>query len=495
MTDVNVTRCGLPSVITHEFSYPGDYRVCVDGGECSIVRNRYVHRDLLDLTDDERAEFARALNTMRFVRTQAGRLIYGDQCLGARTDYYTHDAFVALHTMLSLDPRGDRLHYGIVQEPAHMAWTSYMQRAMRCICRSCSHVYVDPVRDLNGTLTDALSSRVWDFYGGASAYHSNNEDDPMYVADGKLPYWPLTSTKDPDYWCEPLGEMIGPGLEANCRDVLTRHAWKFARGLTLMQPKPDSALDFVSRRPFYWLGDDAHCVGRVDALRALGEQRLSTIRALWDKVSSVVHSWGHNCVSGKWTASNVTIAPGASMLALGNDKAINVLNVESESGHPCLQCTDTECVCTVATAAECAPTPWFDMTPDASHTYRTYVRARDQSLPALINAGCNWPRSGTFDWSPSANQDPMFYALHWYTFMANERGHRQLKEDTGKSVLELLESYGAFVNNERPGLGLYDATEFTDFVPYRAEQTRGTKHTWYDIIEYFTSETDFVFDL
>lgn len=230
-------------------------------------------------------------------------------------------------------------------------------------------------------------------------------------------------------------------------------------------------------------------VARIGA-RSRGEDDLGV-------TLGVVRAEHHFCISGKWTAPGVAVGAGANFIvnvAFGNDKAVNVMNVGGNATeHPCFACGDAECTCRVAPGA-CAPEPWFDMAADGSHTYATYARARYSSLGQLMNAGCNWPRSGTFDWSPSANQDPMFYALHWYTFVALERGHRALVEATGKTVLEQLEEYADFVGGEREGLGLFDQTEFRDFVPYKAGATRGARHTWHEIIEYFHSERDFVID-
>jgi len=166
--------------------------------------------------------------------------------------------------------------------------------------------------------------------------------------------------------------------------------------------------------------------------------------------------------------------------------------------HPCFRCEATRCTCVSENAATCkeeAERWYYELPDDRSTTARIYSHATEESLPKLMSAGCDWPRSGTFDWSATANQDPTFYMHHYYTFYIVYLGLQQVMGLTGKSAIELLAQIPQLRDNlERPGNNLDDATLFHNFVPYKVGQIAGTYHTWRDVLEYQYSFTDFVFE-
>tara|TARA_Y100000741_G_scaffold365242_1_gene361306 strand:- start:28183 stop:30051 length:1869 start_codon:yes stop_codon:yes gene_type:complete len=506
-TDVHVTKCVMGTTLDHMFTFPGDYRVCVGGFSCTIVHNRYVHRHVMDLTQSEFDDYANAFNIMRRTTTVAGRRLYGSKCLGSDSEFYTHDTFVSLHTNMASDREHDRLHYMTMQEPAHLSWTMMMQKSLRCICPSCSHPYFNPIRDYedyyNGTLTSLLASPVWgdQRYGGASNYDKSNTD-PFYISDGKFSSFPITQTKNESHWCDDLEELSSPYVKNTCYVSAQLRKGATSVGITTMTPKPVSHLQEVSRRPLYYMKkDDDFCVRYIETMRdsqSIVTDALS-LQSMWAYVSTTVHSYGHECISGKWTNDSRSIgtysnALGENTVVFGNDRSINVGMWYNESidEHPCIKCYDNHCECT----SDCRTAQrWFYEYPnDRSDTGSTYRRAADYSLTALVAGGCDWPKSGTFDWSASANQDPAFYMWHFFTFYQNDLGYQSLKRNMGKSVIELAEEYEQITVHERPGNRLGDATYFRNMIPYLKGQEEGSYHTWHDILAFQTSYQEFVFE-
>ena len=503
MSEPNQSFCGPEWVVEHRFTFPGDYRVCVKAGDaenCTTLQNRYVHREVMALTQTEFDEFAHAFNVVRRMSTEDGRAAFGHQCLGDESDYYTHDSYVALHTFLSSFRDHDRLHYITLQEPAHFAWTQMMQKALRCVNPSVSHPYYDPVKDVDhyydSTLGSLLTqSPVWGSsrYGGASNHFA--ADDVAYVKDGRFTNFPITQRQDAAYWCDPLREMSSEELYDACNQSLALRTAAWATGITLMQPKPKEHLQYVSRRPYFYMGSQTYCLDYVETLRQNEERvRQSTsLGTMWGIVSSSTHSFGHQCISGKWTHDGRWLG---SHIATGNDKAVNIgmwFDPTNASRHPLVRCYRDRCECMPDAFLDDAHRWYYRYDDDSSRTGGTYERATTISLNRFIQGDCDWPKSGTFDWSASANQDPAFYAHHFYTFYQTDLGYKRLTALTGRSVVDLASEVFA-TEYERPGNNLNDVTHFRNLVPYTVGQTEGEYHTWSDILTYQTSYEDFVFE-
>jgi hypothetical protein len=316
--------------------------------------------------------------------------------------------------------------------------------------------------------------------------------DPAFVNDGKFKNFPITQTTDASYWCDPLLELSGETLYDTCVESFALRAHRV--GITLMQPKPIEHLQRISRRPYYHLGTE-NCAARIEQLRT--NQRfvddVGTLKDLWNIVSGRVHAFGHDCLSGKWSNGSFETSDQSKLtVALGNDKALNIgMWYTASDEHPCIKCHAHYCECT----ANCSEAQrWYEEYPnDKSKTGAIYSRATGNSLDTFVAEGCNWPKSGTFDWSATANQDPLFYAHHWYTFSENDAGYSLLMRKTNMSIVELAEDE-QLTQHERLGNGLFDTTYFKNLVPYRRDATEGGVHTWKEILEYQTSYTDFVFE-
>lgn len=524
------------SLIDHEFSYPGDYHVCVSHAsntECRTIQNRFVHRHVGDLTQDEFDDYANAFNHVRSLSTDEGRSKYGSQCLYNDTDFYTHDVFVSLHHNAALVRNHDRLHYLTMQEPAHMAWTTLAQKAIRCICPSCSHPYYDPVKDYtrhsdDGTIESLLNnSPIFkdDMMGGANNYYKD-VTDPAYVTDGKLGKdWSITQTKSTTYWCDPLLELSGMLLYETCVEKFTLHNGYYSVGISGLQPKPVSHMQKVSRKPYFFLGSNQYCKNRILSLanNMVDVENTESLQNMWGIVSTAVHSFGHDCIGGKWNVTDAyttewldKYAPNhetvidalddgfkSTIVSTGNDKSVILTLYYLQSGeHPSIVCHDEYCTCKRDSNDKVIDlnvgTRWYyDDINDRSKTQATYRRSEQSSWPDLKLNDCNWPRSGTFDWSPHANQDPFFYLWHWYTFYVTDIGYRHLMERHSQTIVELADTEPSLKNTlerERDGNRLFDTSVFKNLIPYKKGQKVGGYHTWADIIDHQTSYKEFVFE-
>ena len=108
----------------------------------------------------------------------------------------------------------------------------------------------------------------------------------------------------------------------------------------------------------------------------------------------------------------------------------------------------------------------------------------------LYGYGFHHANSGTFSRSTWANQDPMFYAHHAYTFLLNDFGTQQLVEK-GRATPplygldEIIEERGV---KECPGNNPTDVTVYRNVVRYKTGQEPGTNQPWDHILEMWTEE-------
>jgi len=232
--------------------------------------------------------------------------------------------------------------------------------------------------------------------------------------------------------------------------------------------------------------------------------------------ASALHGFAHDCVSGKWWSPRSS-APGFTQsflgalgagsseelmssksfrlsvmrVLLGNDRGNNVgYDMNNE-----VLCYDDYCECepffnpNTISNADVDIYGIINNYPDSliASTWSRMIRSRG---PLYLN-GCNWPRSGTYDWSAAANQDPLFYAYHWHTFAWVHLGAQNVFEKTGVPFVQAAKE---FLKDEAPGGRFEDTTRFKNLVPYREGQVEGSFHTWEDILNHFFSYEESVFE-
>ena len=70
-----------------------------------ISENKRIRREIRDLSCDERNRVASAMNTMKRVNDEDGKVIYGK-------DYRSYDSLVCQHMRATRHTRGDLMHLG-----------------------------------------------------------------------------------------------------------------------------------------------------------------------------------------------------------------------------------------------------------------------------------------------------------------------------------------------------------------------------------------------
>ena len=108
----------------------------------------------------------------------------------------------------------------------------------------------------------------------------------------------------------------------------------------------------------------------------------------------------------------------------------------------------------------------------------------------LYGYGFHHANSGTFGRSSWANQDPLFYAHHAFTFLLNDFGTKKLVENGRASppfygLDTVIKERGV---NECPGNNPTDVTVYRDVVRYKTGQEPGTNQAWDHILEMWTEE-------
>jgi len=96
--------------------------------------------------------------------------------------------------------------------------------------------------------------------------------------------------------------------------------------------------------------------------------------------------------------------------------------------------------------------------------------------------GCEVGVTGTFQRSAIANQDPMFYVHHAFTFVVLERAMRRQRDSgASKAPYYNLDAY-AEMQTQCGGHNLWDVSVFSNLVPYAVGQEPGSRHTWAHIL-------------
>jgi hypothetical protein len=109
---------------------------------------------------------------------------------------------------------------------------------------------------------------------------------------------------------------------------------------------------------------------------------------------------------------------------------------------------------------------------------------------ALYGFGAKQANSGTFGRHAVANQDPMFYAHHAFTFLINEYGLENIAERgfgaaPNYGISDILEKRGV---PECPGNNPSDRSIFKNLVRYKVGQDHGSEHTWDHIFEMWSPD-------
>jgi len=208
-----------------------------------------------------------------------------------------------------------------------------------------------------------------------------------------------------------------------------------------------------------------------------------------------IHGRMHYWASGVWQPtspmSNATVA-----WAVGSKESWTQFAWSFEDRvrmDGCYTCDATKCECAVDSEARgCwdnslkTPVDTFEVQGklDTNTDWGRYVAKRrvDQALLRKHTSGCEVGVTGTFQRAPTANQDPVFYLHHSFTFMVNELAMRYQRDNSSLSSGPYFGLDTATNGTACAGHNYDDVTVFAHLVPYTSGQTVGARHTWDHIL-------------
>lgn len=515
-----VLNTGENTSLVHEFTHAGNYNVSVTSkthGETSkTFKNAYARREVRNLTAHEWKLYVDALWTLNNVSTEDGRKRFVCPS-GRQEDYHTHAFFVALHTVASFNGTCDQLHFSLMQEFAHLAWNTLLEKSMQCVHPSVALVYWNQAYDhrLYANRTEGVNSLfhspVWNstYFGGASNHHDDTGGNPHYfVNDGAFAKWPLRQNRTGV--CKDMAELHSE-LEEECDEWVrsNKTGWYGSMndtGFWFQEPRPREAFEYVSRRPGYLLGSDERGLTNfpndIDVINA--SQQDALVKSMHITMNDRIHGRMHYWMSGIWHPEK-ELTQDVVTRATSSEDAMTWFAWSFEDRlrfDGCYTCNDTQCTC-AEDAEERGCWDNFANTPDDrplgslntdssddngvyiggldnQSYWVNYVYSRRVNHAPLRKAGpyyCQVGATGTLQRSPSANQDPVFYLHHGFTFVVNDMAMQYLRDNELSSGpyygLDHLTSV-----RECPGNNLYDATIFSNLVPYTTGQNVGDRHTW-----------------
>merc|ERR1712048_136922 len=530
-------QCYKTNLLDFEFWYPGYYDVTVEVNGVAFkkqIRNLYARREVRDLTQEEWGRYVSAMWTIKNVKTSLGRTLYGANCpTGRPEDYHEHEYFVMVHTTLSANATSDQLHFQFFQEWAHQAWNTYLEQALQCVEPSVSMPYWNSVYDRTfhgGDGTDPskmAESAVWSdqYYGGASNHANDDGSNPYYwVQDGVFANWWLSKKRDTALCDEiPSGH---PDWQQRCRDTMgdIGNMWRnpdpTQSGFTAMEPSPVEKYQYVSRRPFYNYGNKEFF---ADVMPKAQEFQyvvyLENFVNAFRYITAVLHGTAHVLVSGRWNLQDLENAPfpdlpAEEMALLKNytgsyetrtdliknlpyfgDGIFSVRNYEFCMGgrsrlDKCYECNDNGCFCVENPGCNdndiTTPSDSFDAqgTIKPGSVWSLWLSScRGREIERNAKFGCLMAESGTFGISPFANQDPIFYPHHAFTYVMWDMLLQRIHKDADDPMMAPYYGFESGSALEMDGHNMEVVTNFMDLVPYKEGQTPGERQSWYDILD------------
>ena len=468
-------------------THPGSYEISLTSDEYegkTTFRNIYVRREVRNLTATEWNDYVDAVLTLKNTTTEDGRTLY--DC----ADYYEYDFFVLFHGFYSANKTCDQLHFSMMQELGHEAWTGMFEKSLQCVNPSISLHYWDEDADIGVYGENIKNSPVF-----SDDYYGNGIQNPNGVVDnGKFKNFPIRQTR------LNLCELLDATDTTECVAYINNFgAWlepdPSAGGFVNMQPRALNDLQLVSRKTGYVLGENTNFITETAPTTSFIMNELCNRQfdeALASISSDNIHGWFHHSGSGLWGNNEVEIFNIIDTAVTNGQTtlrdAVRVFAWPQDARmrfDGCITCTTTECTCVVKDGCDdddiLTPSDSFDVQ-DKNYSENSMWKAwLDQTRGSYVSQrkalfGCQMVEGGSFDRSAVANIDPFFYVHHVYTFAVVDLAKR-LTSDSGP-----VYGLDRYSEEECGGHKLDDTTVFSNLVPYRNGQNIGDKHTWRDIL-------------
>jgi len=497
------------------------------------IRVAYARRDVIDLSPQDWDNYVEAVWALKNLSSKEGQIQY--KC----KHFYNLDVFTVIHGVNSENRTCDQIHFSLMQEQAHHAWMTLLEKALQCVHPSIAMPFYNIAKDFqkyyNSTvgIKSMLDSPIFssDYYGGGHPNWEDREDlyDPYYVQDGRFANFPLRQNRT-GLCDESSGLMSDEVFLPFCKKIMEEpgyyDGWSNSdaktHGMILQEPRDPSAYKYVSARRWYVydsVGDTAlipsipkyAMIANVLTLKNIFEQFI-----LISKVE--IHGYAHIAMSGLWgggidkstkTSKTAAVNPDVPILELlKNPTMLRMfawLDMGTTRHMGCYKCSKEGCEMNtnVAFTLGCWNAPNF-AAPDMKKPYWNEYAVRGNSwynYLELTNVGgwmrfvlygfsTHYPNSGTFSRNKWANQDPIFYAHHAFTFLVGDLAMKSLEERGIASApfygLDMLDQTRA--TKECPGHNLDDTSVFKNLVRYKTDQESGSQQTWAHILEMWSPE-------
>eukprot|EP00751_Fragilariopsis_kerguelensis_P019072 CAMPEP_0170837068 /NCGR_PEP_ID=MMETSP0734-20130129/2540_1 /TAXON_ID=186038 /ORGANISM="Fragilariopsis kerguelensis, Strain L26-C5" /LENGTH=715 /DNA_ID=CAMNT_0011204171 /DNA_START=364 /DNA_END=2508 /DNA_ORIENTATION=+ len=490
----------------------------------SNIRVRYARRDVIDLSPSDWDKYVEAVWTLKELSSGEGQRRF--DC----PNFYNIDVFTAMHGSLSHESRCDQNHVSLMQEHAHH------EKSLQCVHASIAMPFYNVAKDKRKYFDPTVGARSMldspifgpDYYGGGSANFDDRDDlyDPYYVEDGRFANFPLRQNRT-ELCDESIGLFDDDTYIPFCKSILEEGAYKGWRnndptksGLSLHEPRNDDSYKYVSARRWYIYGDVGdtllpNYVPSHEMVRAMTSTRDVTEQFKYIG-SFPIHGYAHKLLSGMWGGGidENTKIPQSSVLNKGvpileTFRKISGLLVVfawvdelATRNTGCYQCTQEGCTVNEQIAMEkncyninngfAVPQNrkqpvWSEYAVEGNLWYQ-YLETMNQASWmkfALYGYGTYHANTGTFGRHEWANQDPLFYVHHAFTFLLNDFGFSKLVEERGEvpplyGIDRVLEARGV---PECPGQNPKDVTVYKNIVRYKTGQEVGEYQTWEHMLD------------
>jgi len=505
------------------------------------IRVAYVRRDVIDLSITDWNNFVDGMWTLKNLSTAEGKTRYN--C----SNFYNYDVFTAQHWTHTLNSSCDQLHFSLMQEYGHQSFITLMERALQCIHPSISMPFYNYLKDLETYYDPAVGVKSMldspmfgsKYFGGGHRNWDDRPDpyDPYYVEDGRFAYFPLRQNRT-GLCDESVGLFDDDTYLPACRRLMESNetlVWQDSNasnaGMWTHQPRDSSARKFVSARRWYIYGsygvgdgDPFHLVPRYeDAAELLSKD--SPYDALYrlKLVSGSFHGYAHKFLGGMWGGgiNETTKLDGDAIPPqFANQPMLETLkqrqrllfmfawlDITTTVEYGCYKCTKEGCSINVENAVKyncyninnnfTIPKSnrypkWnkYALPGNSWYTFLNQGNIGSYTKAIYLGYGFYHETPGTFDRTPSANQDPLFFAHHTLTFLLRDLALEAV-ESGGLGSPPL---YGIDLQlfqrrvPECPGHNPQDTSVFKNLVRYKVGQDPGTRHTIAHIMEMWTPQ-------
>lgn len=280
----------------------------------SDIRVRYARRDVIDLSPSDWDNYVDAIWTLKNLSSADGKKRF--DC----PNFYNIDVFTTMHGVLSHDPKCDQNHFSLMQENAHHAWMTLLERSLQCVHPSIAMPFYNIAKDKRKYFDPTVGAKSMldspifgpDYFGGGAANWDDRADpyDPYYVEDGRFANFPLRQNRTG--LCDESAGLFDDDIYIPlCKEILENGGIKAFRsddpttsGIWMREPRDDSSYKYVSARRWYLYKDVGdNFIPNFVPSHEMVHAMISTENVVeqYQYVSNAkIHGYAHKVFSGMW---------------------------------------------------------------------------------------------------------------------------------------------------------------------------------------------------